>query len=209
MRNKMIAVVVGTTLFVGWGMGGCTSVLPLIPVPVSLSGTGVAELDVSAGTPTEAKASFTGFDATVTIGRGSLELDPSVISVGTANGGAGKSILATLQQDAAACAAACSAAGVADATCTSVCTDGELIVTAWIGPADEVGTVCDTGDQYGPYMVSLDDGGQGVSVTPSSITITENTRSLLNGGSFSLCVEAISPIDGTVFINSIIMNVGL
>ncbi len=208
MRNKTMGMAVGATLLVGWGMVGCTSVLPLIPVPVSLGGTGASAMAVTAGTPTQEKVSFTGFDATVTIGRGSLELDPSVISVGP-GGGAGKSILATLQQDAEACAAACSAAGLADATCESVCTEGELIVTAWIGSSGELDTVCDTGDQYGPYTVTLDDSGQGVSVTPSSVTITDNTRDLLNGGSFSLCVEAISPTDGTVFIDSVIMNVGL
>ncbi len=80
-------------------------------------------------------------------------------------------------------------------------------VTAWIAPAAQVATVCGGGEQYGPFTVTFDDSLNVLSVTPSSVTLSQNTVDLLNGGEISLCIEIIWPIDATVTIEQLTLNV--
>jgi hypothetical protein len=82
---------------------------------------------------------------------------------------------------------------------------GILEITVWIASGDEVETVCDTGEEYGPFSVKLEDNVP-VSVDPSEVTLSQNTLDLLNSGSFSLCIEVISPVDGIVTISSLTFN---
>ena len=82
-----------------------------------------------------------------------------------------------------------------------------LEVTCWIN--DSVDTVFTNGDQYGPYQVTIDDTGQGVSVSPSSITLTQGTEDLLNSGMFAIGCELVYGQDGTASVDSITLNLGL
>jgi hypothetical protein len=84
-----------------------------------------------------------------------------------------------------------------------------LEITAWIASADLLDTVCDVGEQYGPYEVTLDANYVPIAVQPATITLTQTTLDLLNGGEFSLCVQVVSPVSGTVRIESFTFNLGL
>jgi len=86
---------------------------------------------------------------------------------------------------------------------------GNLIITAWIDTLAAIDTVCETGEEYGPFTVELDEDWNVVSIDPSSVTLTQTTIDLLNGGEFSLCIEVTSPVDGTVSIDTLTFRVGL
>ena len=74
---------------------------------------------------------------------------------------------------------------------------------------DLVDTVCDVGEQYGPFEVVLDENLEPVSVSPSRDLLTRNTLNLINEGEFSLCIEVVSPVEGIVEIESFAFNLGL
>ena len=181
-RTHVMMAMVGAVMVTGWQLGGCT-MMPLIPGDIPLSG-GLAQFDVQAGEA--AKSSGTGSFSLegISLGHGSIELDPSAITL-TPAGGAGSKGAVNLQE-------------------TST-----LVITVWIAPIDEVETVCDAGEQYGPFDVTLDENYVPVSIDPSSITLSGGTLDLLNAGEFSLCIEVVSPIDGTVTIESLTLNLGL
>lgn len=88
-------------------------------------------------------------------------------------------------------------------------TTSTLTITLRVAPAAERETVCETGEVYGPFNVTLDQALTPVAIDPSNVTITQSTVDLLNAGSFSLCIEAVSPIDGTVEIESLLFDLGL
>ena len=119
----------------------------------------------------------------IPIGSGSIKLDPAVIGI-TEN---------TSDEKRA----------------TALQAGSVLEVTVWIDSVDAVATVCDTGEEYGPFTVELDENLVPQSITPSSVTLTTDTLDLLNSGTFSLCVEVVAPVDGTVTIDSFTFNLGL
>jgi len=189
-------------------IAGCASVLPTIPVVLVMSGA-LAQIVVSAGTPvTQSGTMSIPTQDAVNIGRGSLELSPSAITLHSL--GAGK-VNTLTQQAQEACLAACDGAGVDATTCDDVCSAGQLQITVWVAAAADINTVCTGGarDTYGPYMVTLDDSGNGVSVSPSSVSLQPMTIELMNAGELSMCLEVISPQDGEVLISEFTANVGL
>ena len=84
-----------------------------------------------------------------------------------------------------------------------------LNVTLRVAAPDALDTVCDSADSYGPYEITLDDNLNPVSISPTSITLSQATRGLLNEGEFSLCLQVVSPVTGTVDVQQLILNVGL
>ena len=134
-----------------------------VPIEVSLDER-TAAFDVTAGTPEQNTFSSPIDTAGITLGSGSVRIDPAAMSVMATDGSGAK-----LAQVGVICADACDAAAVDATTCDQVCNLGEINVTLWIGGADEISTVCETGDVYGPYRVTLDGTLQPVSVTPSSV----------------------------------------
>lgn len=169
---------------------GC--VLGLLPVagcqPVRFPATvaldpSIGLLVVQAGVPST-KSGLVTFNNTsgITIGSGALSLNASAITVTAA--GPGKFL-------------------AFQATTTT------LTITARIAPPSERETVCETGETYGPFTVALAPGFVPVSVEPANFTITQSTIDLLNAGGFSLCLEVVSPIDGTVTIQSMAFDLGL
>ncbi len=161
--------------------GGCLQQLR-VPVEFALGG-GLGIFAVEAGVPTQNRGTGSIGDAPVDPGSGSINIKPENVSVTPANNGSGKG--------------------------TVNYQGGTLTITAWIAALDELETVCETGEEYGPFSVELNEANQPVSVEPSDITLSQNTIDLINGGQFSLCIEVISPIDGTVTIDALSFDLGL
>ena len=81
-----------------------------------------------------------------------------------------------------------------------------LEITFWVGPSADVNTVCEDGEQYGPFEIQLDENYQPVSVTPSTVTLTEGTLALLGEQQIALCMRVVSPVSGTVRIEQLILT---
>ena len=164
-------------------LGGC----PLVPITVPVAfdlGDSLGGFEVQAGVPTQNRGTGALGDNPFTIGSGTLALNADVITVTPTGTGGGKGQV-NLQ------------AG------------GTLVVTAWIASVDQLDVVCTDGEQYGPFEVQLDVNYVPVSVDPSSVTLSQNTIDLINVGEFSLCIEVVSPVDGTVTIDRLNFRVGL
>jgi hypothetical protein len=195
MTRQLFAA--GTVLALAGLLTGCGTIT--VPIPVNLGSN--SNFNVEAGQPQSKTITSTGFDTGgVTLGQGSLTINPSAISVDEAT--------AKLLQD-GECNQACEAAGLPDATCTSVCTEGNLLISVAVGTLAESGTVCDTGDQYGPFTVTIDADGNATNVSPNSVTLQTKTLGALNAGEASFCVEVVSPVTGVVVVGSLQLNAGL
>jgi hypothetical protein len=199
MRNR-IGISLGIVALVGLVyLGGCAGLLPTITLPIQLGGN--SQFDVVAGTPV-AKTFTTTFnnDTGLAIGRGSIAVDPSALSGTPA---AAKTLQATVS-----CADACELAGALADLCNNVCGQQEVAVTVWVGLANESDPQ-QTGDQYGPFYVGLDDGNNGVSVTPDSVELQEKTLQALAEEAATITVEVVSPFTGTIALETIALNAGL
>jgi hypothetical protein len=185
-------------------VSGCAPIT--IPVPVSLTDAGVGEFEVQAGVPKNARANFS-FTLGRSGGSGSLSIDPANVSVQTANTTGGKVSALTLQEQ-NVCLNACLLADVDAATCGEVCTDGELRVTIYIGTQEGIQADCEAGDMF-VFEVELDADGNATSILVTPDSVSQDLLDLLNTGSFGACVEVISPVDGTVRVDSLTFNVGL
>jgi len=183
-RGAGCAALVVVAALSGWQIGGCAgSLSPTVPINLDL-GAEMGSFEAQAGVPvrhTEARIFTTqGYK----VGRGSIELDPSDITVTPAASAGGKGAV-NLQE-------------------TSV-----LTVTVWVASQDELATVCESGEQYGPFEVTLDADFVPTAIAPSRVTLSANTIVLLNSEAFSLCIEVVSPINATVTIATLTFNLGL
>lgn len=84
-----------------------------------------------------------------------------------------------------------------------------IIVTFWIDGFSDVDTVCDTGDEYGPYTITLGADAMPASITPNSVDLEPSTVLVLRTGQFSVCVEVESSIGGTVAIGTFTLGVSV
>lgn len=75
-------------------------------------------------------------------------------------------------------------------------------VYAYVATASDNEVVCDTGEQYGPFDITISDTFQPVSIDPPQATATPSTLWIINSGSFSVCLELHSPIAGNLDIGS-------
>lgn len=173
----------GMLVLSGLVVAGCPQSILTVPVAFEL-GNSLGGFEVVAGVPTQNRGTGGVGDAPITIGSGTLTLDPAAITITPAEGGPGKS-------------------GVNQQTVES------LIVTAWIAPVADLATVCETGEEYGPFTVEVDENYVPQSVDPSSVALTQDTIDLINVGEFSLCLEVTSPVTGTVTIERLNFRVGL
>lgn len=178
MRKVSWMMALCLAVVVVWQIPGCGGLIR-IEVPFNL-GTGPGQLgsfDVEAGTAaTNAGTGSISVDAP-DIGSGTIRINPEDITVTPADATGGK-------------------ASVAQQESTT------LQITAKIAAVDLVDTICDedVGEQYGPYLVTLDADYVPIAVDPSTLTLTQTTIDLLNAGEFSLCVEVLSPVTGTVTV---------
>lgn len=178
--KKMLALLAGTVIV-------AAAVMSCQPIQITTDfnlGAGLKTFDVQAGVPVEKSGTGSIGDTPVDVGSGTIQLQTSAITFTPSNAGEPKGTV-NLQDNMV------------------------LEVTVWVSDVEAVETVCQTGDQYGPFEVTLDENYVPVSVDPSQVTLTQNTIRLLNEGEFSFCIRALSPIDGTVVIDSLRFTVGL
>ncbi len=177
---------VGAIVLAAWQLGGCsgvTNLLPTLPVEIDLSG-GVGEFQVQANEAKTSSGTASFPPAGIQVGRGSIEFDPADITITPAGDAGGKGAV-NLQSG------------------------GTLSITAWIAPVDELDTVCETGEQYGPFSVTLDENYLPTAISPEEFALSSTTIDLLNGGEFSLCIELISPIDASISVGTLTLNLGV
>ncbi|MBI4718623.1 MAG: hypothetical protein HY763_12510 [Planctomycetes bacterium] len=174
-----------------WQLAGCQNLIKNLIPPQRIPFTFGTEQDpgidipVEAGVPQTQPLSISYEPANVQVGRGSFEIDPAEVVFTPADNGGGKGTAAF--QDGA----------------------NTIVITASIGGPDDLQTVCESGEQYPPFTLTLDENNQPVSIDPTSVTLTANTIALLNSGDFTICLELNSTISGTVTINSVVFTVGL
>ena len=180
LRAKAMLVVATVTL-ASVLMVGCPAAPLTIPVPIPL-GTSLGEFEVQAGESSQLSGttSFTPPQG-ISIASATLELDSDAVTITPTESAKG------LQ------------AQVGDSNTAEV--------TVWIAPFDEVGTVCGGGEQYGPFTITFNDDYVIQSIEPSRVTLSQNTVDLLNAGQFSLCIRVLLPVDGTIRIGSLQLNV--
>lgn len=83
---------------------------------------------------------------------------------------------------------------------------GTAEVTWWVGPMDDQDTVCETGEKYGPFTVTLDGQGRGVSVNTGWVELTQQSKDWYNSGQFSMCIQMEATVAGTMTIESLAMD---
>jgi len=77
----------------------------------------------------------------------------------------------------------------------------------YLGRQEDYGTVCDTGEAYGPFNIMINTSSQLTTVTPPNMAMTQTSMDIINIGAFSFCVQAISPVDAVVDLTSVDFNV--
>lgn len=195
--------VISTTL-------GCNlaSLIPIPPVDLDLTAAGASTFQVTGGVPDQKQARFSGPDIPFDLGGGAIRISPSVITVTPT--AMGKGVLAVQSVDVVpACLEACNLAGEDAATCSLVCEGGELVVTIWVGPFADIQADCTSGDRY-EFTVTLDDQLQPTSVSVTPEDLLPSTLVLLtSGGEIGLCIQVLLPVDGTVEITTVTLNLRL
>ncbi|MCB9850293.1 MAG: hypothetical protein H6817_06270 [Phycisphaerales bacterium] len=185
-----------------WQLGGCGGALTVpITIPLGNSKT----FDVTSGDPASKTFTSTGTnDSGITIGSGSIMIDPSVLTVTPDQS---KTLQTTLPIP-DTCGVACALANQSEATCTAVCNSGDVVIRVWVGLQNEADPMA-TGDEYGPFVVTLDGEANPISIDPEQVGLQSKTLQAINEGVAKLTVQIISPYTGTVTLDSITVNAGL
>lgn len=170
---KRITPILVLGLIAGCQPGGGGGGGGSVTVPIELT-SGLGTFEAQAGQPERRTGSVTFSTSGGDPGAGSFAVDLEAIEV-TPTGGGKNAILFQ---------------------------GGELVVTAFIDSIDNLETVCETGERYGPYTITLDESNVPVSVDPATIELSETTLELFAAGEFSLCIEVVSPFDSTVTIEN-------
>ncbi len=184
--TKRTMMLTASTIMLGlWQSGGCASLIPLQPVSFDLNGGAGLVLQTQPGTTAKQSLRLQFDPSGINIGRGNMQINANAVEFAPADAGNGKG-LAAFQT-------------------------GNLVldVTARVAASSALETVCDDGESYGPYRVTLNEEFFVVSVSPAAINLTQTTINLINGGDFALCLEVSSPVAGTVTIYSLVLNLGL
>jgi len=84
-------------------------------------------------------------------------------------------------------------------------TKGTATLNAWVAGAGEEATVCGGGIPYGPFTITWDAASASGSVDSPTVAVTQSTLSIVNTGSFTLCVE-VTP---TLTASASVARVGL
>jgi hypothetical protein len=72
---------------------------------------------------------------------------------------------------------------------------------------EDEGTVCDYGEEYGPFSISVDDSSNSAdAITPDSVTATQSTMNVVNKGSFYVCMIIDSPQSAILSAGSLSIN---
>lgn len=165
----------------GLWIHGCTQ--PFIPIPVTLGGETGLVFNVEPGTPSSRNLPVN-LDLSSDLRVGSAALRLGADNITYQPSGAGK--------------------GAVIAQGATITVD----VTVRIAGSDELESVCDNGEEYGPFEVVFDAEFNVVSIDPSTVTLSDDTVALINSGGFSLCIDVESTDGGTVTINGYTIVVG-
>lgn len=206
-RNRLDLVVLASVM--AFTAGGCNISNLIPPVVLDLEGAGSSQFDVQAGTPSRKTIIFGGIESPVTFSGGTFSMDVSALSLTPSDTTQNKRPVAAQTTGSEICLQACQQAGVDAADCSTVCDSNVLMVNVWVGSSDAINADCENGDKY-EFIITLDQGDQPVSVSVSPNQATQATLDLLtSAGGFGMCIEVISPVDGTVVIGSILFNIQL
>lgn len=183
MRRKSQFWATASILTLAGVIGGCPPIR--VPVDLNLNGAVGAEFAVQADLSLQRTFGLT-FDnqSGITIGQGTFEIEAKNIAVIINPEGPGKG------------------------TVGFQASDNSITVTARVAAAGQESSVCTSDDEYGPFTVELSAENVPVSVSPSSITLSENTVTVLNSGVLTLCLEVLAPFNGMVTIHTLTLNVG-
>ena len=75
-----------------------------------------------------------------------------------------------------------------------------------VGSAEQVDTVCEEGEVYGPFNITLADNFQPESVSPAEANATQQTLDVINTGSYSVCVQIMPSITAIADLNSLMVD---
>jgi hypothetical protein len=81
----------------------------------------------------------------------------------------------------------------------------EAQVTARIGYAEDVDTVCQTGSLYGPFTITGTT--QPETIDPPTISAEPSALSVINTGSFVVCLEVVSPVNAIINVDEVAVDV--
>ena len=182
MKRNLVAISGLAVMVAVLQVSGCVALIPpqVFPFNLGLSGTFEVEACVA-----EANTLIvTDFDtAGFTIVSGTIAIESSTISI------------------------------IPDAEQTGDCPGSSeartFTIEVQLGAPGTEETVCDDGEQFGPYVVELDEDFNVVSITPSSVTFSQNAVDLLNGGSFVLCITVDTAFSGTIVVDELLFTVTL
>lgn len=165
------------------GFAGCRQ-SPQFSVPVDLNDS-LGRFEVTAGEPVQNDGTINTPDSSVTVGSGSLQIDPEDVSFTPPDNGGAKGT-------------------------TTYQTGGTFTVVVGVSAEEDLGTVCEESmDEYGPFTVTVNAENEITSISPDSVTLDPGTIALINSGAMSVCITVESTIDGTVNIDQLELSVGL
>lgn len=183
-RTKIWTLLAGSVLMVGTAVGGCANAINSFLPPVEFAFPLDAVLGVFVvGPDVSAQKRGTGavdLDDRIRLTGGRIELNPSAITVIPSTDEA--KVLAAAQNNLT------------------------LEVVVRVGPAEDVDTVCDSGERYpetGSFVVTLDDNFFPIEVSPSSVVLRDVAEAALASGSFSICITIDASFSASVRIDNL------
>lgn len=184
MKNLVLgmSMMVGAALAVS--TSGCTSLIPPQTIAFELNEGAGLVFPVTACEPIERTVTLTFDSAGLNITSGTFELKPEDITLNVDVEQPGKSAVAGQN------------------TC-------DLTVEGRVAATGQEADVCTSTDDYGPYVVTLDDDFMITGIDPATITLSEATISVLDTGTVTVCLEVTAPFSGTVTISALTFNVNL
>lgn len=202
-------------------VAACNLVPVTVEVPLQL---GNPTFDTVAGVPTTKTIQFGAADSPLSPGRGTLEFDPANITIVRGSGKA----RATTQQVTGLCSeaadssvTACIVNGTDSATCesdgvqtlaTCLSDAGQIEIRTWVSAFGSTAPACASGegvDSYGPYVITLDDNDNVVSISGSPRTLLPNTLTWLDTVGTRVCIEVVAGFTGQVLISEFSLELGL
>lgn len=216
----------GLAMTTMWQLAGCGGSAPASEPGGTELKISVGQFDLDAGVPARTKARGELGTGGAALASGEIEIDISGISVTPRDPAEAKGVLKKVVELAgdeatkrrsdeglgksgrsermpSASVGVPSAFQTRAKTPTSQQADSVLEITIWIAEAALYDTVCDDGTRYGPYRVTLDADYAPTAIDPPTISLTDATINVLNTGEFSLCIGMLSPITGTIEIESL------
>ena len=180
MKRKLVALSGLAVMVAVWQVSGCASLIPPQTFPFNLGTSGIFQAEP--GVAKQNVLTVTDFDtAGFAIVSGSMSIDPSTITI---TPDADQTAKGTVSLQART-----------------------FTIEVQLGAPGTEETVCADGEQFGPFEVTLDEDFNVVSITPPSVTFSENAVGLLNGGSFVLCITVEADFNGTIDIDQLVFTV--